>query len=903
MTRRPGIGPVAPVYNAGFMRSILPIRSLALLAALALAAAPGAASSARVLPDALHPAGTGGLAAVDHALAALATNRRLLVVGAHPDDEDSTALTLVVRGMGGEAAYLALSRGEGGQNLIGEELGEALGVLRTNELLAARGVDGARQFFSRAYDFGYTRSLDETLARWPEEELLADAVRVVRRFRPRVILSVFGNDGSGGHGQHQAAGKIAHEVAKYAADPAYRPDLGPAWTVTSLFRSAWFRPEAATAIHPMGVIEPFSGHSLVQIAALSRSQHRSQDMGRALDLGGRDGRYTREEGAGGTPDELFAGIDTRLAALAAPLPAGPLRDTTRALLEATELEAVQARAALRPEAPARAADALQRITFRLTTLAAQLRTAAAASGDSGIAAVAGEVDEKREIALEGLLAASGIALEAEADREALVAGEGVLVTARLWASGGGPWRGEGAALLGPGGLEIPMQPRAEEEATGQTDLWVWERKVEIPADAAPTMPYFLTAPRRGDLYDWSGATESLRGEPFGPPPLAVRFELVLPARGDGPDRFLTFEREVVFRSVDQALGEIRRPLRVVPPVEVVVGKPLAIVTPTSPLEGVAVELRSNATAPVAGTLENRGDCRSQLPDPVRFELAPGARARFERSVGACPGAAGGRTTTRFVARLDDGREFDLALTIVDYPHIRPTPMPVAATVEVVPVDLVWPAIGEVGYVLGASDQVPAALAEAGLEVTLLSGRDLADGDLARFGAIVVGSRAYETEPALAEANARLLDYARGGGLVIVQYQQYGFARGGFAPFPLEIARPHDRVTDESSPVVALAPDNPVFTTPNAIGPADWEGWVQERSLYMPATFDAAYQPLVELRDPEQPAQRGALLVAPLGRGHYVYTGLAFFRQLPAGVPGAFRLFANLLGLAGPQETP
>ena len=280
------------------------------------------------------------------------------------------------------------------------------------------------------------------------------------------------------------------------------------------------------------------------------------------------------------------------------------------------------------------------------------------------------------------------------------------------------------------------------------------------------------------------------------------------------------------------------------PVEVVVAKPLAIVTSAKPLETVEVEIRSNATAPVSGTLESRSDCRAQRLDPVSFELAPGERARFERLVRACPGPAGERTTTRFVARLADGREVDLALPLIEYPHVRPTPMPVAATVEVVPMDLVWPEVGEIAYVPGASDRVPAALAEAGLDVTLLTGRELVDADLARFGAIVIGTRAYEADEALGAANARLLDYVKNGGLLLVQYQQYPFVRGGFAPFPMEIARPHDRVTDETSPVTVLVPDDPVFTTPNAIGPADWRGWVQERSLYMPATFDAA-RPVIE----------------------------------------------------------
>ena len=881
----------APVYNAGSMRCTPPIRPLVLLLAFALAAAPGAAGSLHVLPDALRPAGTGGLAAVDRALAALATDRRLLVVGAHPDDEDSTALTLVDQGMGGEAAYLALSRGEGGQNLIGEELGEALGVLRTNELLAARGVDGGRQFFSRAYDFGYTRSLDETLARWPRELLLEDAVRVVRRFRPQVILSVFGNDGSGGHGQHQAAGWVAHEAFRLAGDPAFRPDLGPAWTVTSLFRSAWFRPEAATAIQPMGAIDPFSGHSLAQIAALSRSQHRSQDMGRALDLGGRDGRYTRVEGPAGESDDLFSGVDTRLAGVAAALGDDALRRRIEPGLERAERAARAARGGL-------GAGELQAAVAALGAARAEISAALDAvvgAEGAGVANVAELLQEKRRVAGLGWVAARSIAFEAETERERLVGDEPVHVAVSIWNAGSEPLGVVGVSLVGPELGERAAPDGARTLAPGE--LAKWEIEVELPARAQPTAPDYLHRPRHGDLYDWEILPPEERGEPFGAPPLAAHFAL------EAPGGELVVVREVVARSVDQALGEIRRPLRIVPPVEVSVVKPLVIVTASAPAETISVELHSNAMTPVAGVLESRGDCGGQGLEPVRFELAPGERARFERSLRACPGAAGGRTATCFVARLDDGRESDLALPVIDYPHIRPTPMPVAATVEVVPVDLVWPAIGEVGYVLGASDRVPAALAEAGLAVTLLSGRDLADGDVARFGAIVVGSRAYETEPALAEANARLLDYARGGGLVIVQYQQYDFVRGGFAPFPLEIARPHDRVTDESSPVVALVPGHAVFAAPNAIGPDDWRGWVQERSLYMPATWDAAYQPLLELRDPEQPAQRGALLVAPLGRGHYVYTGLAFFRQLPAGVPGAFRLFANLLGLAGPRETP
>jgi hypothetical protein len=266
---------------------------------------------------------------------------------------------------------------------------------------------------------------------------------------------------------------------------------------------------------------------------------------------------------------------------------------------------------------------------------------------------------------------------------------------------------------------------------------------------------------------------------------------------------------------------------------------------------------------------------SLAPPP---DLAPGAHAvRAAAIVEGEPGALG------------------LAVPVVDHPHIRPTPYPEPAVVSIAATDLDLPPL-RVGYVRGAADRVPELLAEVGVPIEVLDAAALAGGDLSAYDAIVVGSRAYETDPALARANPRLLAYARAGGLVIVQYQQYQFVEGGFAPFPLDIARPHGRVTDETAQVTLLAPDHPVFHRPNEIGAGDWAGWVQERGLYFPGTWDSAYVPLLAMGDPGREAERGALLVAPVGEGTWVYTGLAFFRQLPAGVPGAYRLFANLLAL-------
>jgi hypothetical protein len=238
----------------------------------------------------------------------------------------------------------------------------------------------------------------------------------------------------------------------------------------------------------------------------------------------------------------------------------------------------------------------------------------------------------------------------------------------------------------------------------------------------------------------------------------------------------------------------------------------------------------------------------------------------------------------------------MAYPNLDYPHIRPSPRPREAKARIAAIDVRLPALRRIGYVRGASDRVPEQLQEIGLPIHIMDPRELQFSDLREYDAIVIGSRAYETEEALRRANGRLLDYVRGGGLVIVQYQQYPFIEGGFAPLPLAIARPHDRVTDESAPVRPLDPAHPAFTRPNPIGEADWSGWVQERGLYFANTWDPGYTPLVEMTDPGGQPQRGGLLVAKVGKGTYVYTGLAFFRQLPAGVPGAYRLFANLLAL-------
>ena len=416
----------------------------------------------------------------------------------------------------------------------------------------------------------------------------------------------------------------------------------------------------------------------------------------------------------------------------------------------------------------------------------------------------------------------------------------------------------------------------------------------VARDAERTQPYFLRRPltNRGGLYDWSTAPAEVRGLPFEPPPVSARVRLVI---GGEP---ITLTREIVYRYRDQAIGEIRRPLFVTRDLDVAI-TPEELLWPIDGGSGSREPRHFTVTA----TNRSRGSAKARLAvttpsgwPPIAAESLAFTREDETKTVtvALAPPVADSLKAGSYDVRAGNGW-----LEIIDYPHIRPRALARPSLAQIRAARVALPALSHVGYVRGAADRVPEALLAVGVPLELVGPDSLARGDLSRYDAIVIGSRAYETEPALVANNGRLLDYVRDGGLVIVQYQQYPFVDGGFAPYPLTIARPHDRVTDENAPVTALDPSSPAFHYPNEIRPEDWRGWIQERGLYFAHTWDTTYVPLLETHDPapNPPAElKGGLLVAPLGRGTYVYTGLSFFRQLPAGVPGAYRLFVNLLGL-------
>jgi len=762
----------------------------------------------------------------------LGHEKRVLVIGAHPDDEDTDLITVLVRSDGVETAYLSLTRGEGGQNLIGDELGEALGVLRTEELLSARQLDGGRQFFTRAYDFGYSKTLEDTWAHWPRDTILKDVVRVIRQFQPQIIVAIFTGTPLDGHGQHQASGWAAREAFVAAGDPGRFPELqredGLApWQAQKLYRAARFTEAARMDTIQTGLLDAAVGKSYHQIAMASRSRHRSQDMGSLQTPGPAWTRVSLLEDRTGAGGSLWAGIDTS---------AQPQREQTR------------------------------ESRWKMN---------------------------ERGIVLDGYTRVADV-----------VPGQVVEVTSTLWNAGSLPI----SAALSLRVLDAHTPPHQVAVAPGAMATVV--DTVRIPP-VATTEPYYLRQPRDGSLYRWGRTPDA--SLPASPPLIEAEANV---------DGIGALSREVSYRWRDPAFGERRERMLVVPRVGVRLDRPVFAwpVADRAP-RSVTVLLRHGAADTTAGVVRLELPAGWPSPPPQPFRLTrQGAEAAVTFSVVSPVGTPAGAYEIRAVAVATDGTRYGEWMQVVDYPHIarRGLNHPASGTVRLM--DIAIPDLRAVGYVRGPADGVPDALAALGVPIVELGPDSLARGDLGRYDAIIIGSRAYETVPALSEANARLLEYAAAGGLVLVQYQQYDFFRGGFAPYPLEVGgvplsgmtlrtstgsspgavRPdaHDRVADESAPVRIIAPASPAVRTPNAIGAADWEGWVQERGLYFARSWAPEYRPVLEMHDPGEPPLEGGLLIAPVGHGTYVYTGLSFHRQLPAGTPGAYRLFMDLLALRG-----
>lgn len=778
----------------------------------------------------------------------------VLYVAAHPDDENTNLLAWLAGGRGMRAGYLSLTRGDGGQNLIGTEQDELLGLIRTQELLAARRIDGAEQFFTRARDFGYSKSAEETLRIWGRDEVLADVVLAIRRFQPDVIVTRF-NTRPPNHGQHTASALLAEEAFEAAADPKRFPEqlgvLKP-WKADRLLHnvSTWTLPPNADMSAylkvDVGGFDPLIGQSWGEVAAKSRSQHRSQGFGVPADRGP-DLEYFQPLAGARPKTDPFEGLEFSWRRWSG----------TEKVVQAVE----EAWRGFDPRAPQRSIPALLRVHEAISALPADNPWK--------------EFKLRETEAL--VVACAGLFLEARAAEATAVPGGEVALN--LVALNRSPAALRLVSVTLPGGESVPAGAELAEHAPFKLS-----KKVTIPEDAPISTPYWLRKPVEGGLY--AVEDRALIGRPEGEPTLTVTF--VYEAGGK---RF-TVVRPVVYAWVDPVRGELYRAFEIVPAVTATLEREV-IMFPNGGPQPVAVVLD-------AGRVDAAGKVRLEVPQGWRVEPAElpfqlGARGD-ERTVQfrvTPPKGAAERARLRVVVE-SGGRSESWRVRKVNHEHIPPQVVRQPSEAQLVPFTLATK-VRRIGYIPGPGDRVAESLAAVGYEVTLLPEDRLATEKLDRFEAILVGVRAFNASPRLSLQRERLLQYVEKGGRLVVQYNtnsRVGPLTALVSPYPLEIGR--DRVTDETAAMTPLTPSDPLLGAPNRLGPADFEGWVQERGLYFASKWDDKYRPVFAMSDPGEQPLRGGLLVARHGRGSYVYTGIAFFRQLPAGVPGAYRLLANLL---------
>jgi LmbE family N-acetylglucosaminyl deacetylase len=833
--------------------------SLASAALLLLLLLPHAARAQRpAQPDA---------AETQAALRTLGVTGSVLYVAAHPDDENTALLAYLARGRGVRTAYLSLTRGDGGQNILGSEKGALLGLVRTQELLAARRVDGAEQFFTRAIDFGFTRSPEETFRIWDHDAVLADVVRVVRLFRPDVVVARFPATGEGGHGQHTASAVLAAEAFDAAADPARFPEqladgLKP-WRPKRLVWNVFnFRPNEVPKDADkllsvdVGGYDPLLGKSYTEIAAESRTMHKSQAQGTPERRGPAPNYFAHLKGEPASKD-LFDGVDLSWRRFAGGEAVGRLLEEAAARYD--------------PRNPSASLPLLLRARRELARL----------PKDEPL------LGAKRAALDEVIRACAGLWVEATAADPYATPGAEVKVTTTLVNRSGFPVRFEGVGVSSAGADVARDELKNNQPLARETTL-------RVPPGAEYSQPYWLRDEPGKGLFKIR--ERGLVGAPESPATLAVPVNVVFGGVGDGGaggagGEAVGFSVPVLYRWTDRVRGDLYRPVVVVP--EVAVGLlEQTLVFPDRTPRQVRVTLRNNTAAGSAGTL------RLRLPagwtaSPSEIPVTLKARGdEFRASFGVTPPA--GASAAALTAEYESaGRTFTRGVLEIDYPHIpRQTVFP-EASAGLVRVDISKRG-QRVGYVMGSGDEVPEALRQVGYDVTLLSDEDLDAADLSRFDTVVTGVRAYNTRAALRRQQRRLLEYVERGGTLVVQYNTPDRALEGvqLGPYPFRFTQ--DRVTDEEAPVTLLAPGDALLSAPNRITPADFDGWVQERGLYFASEWDARYTPLFSARDPGAAELRGSTLVARHGKGTYVFTGLAFFRQLPAGVPGAYRLFVNMI---------
>ncbi|HVT46233.1 MAG TPA: PIG-L family deacetylase [Vicinamibacterales bacterium] len=882
------------------LRWLLPVTLL-----VCLAAAPA------VLPAQLklQPVPTTGDSALALQLRKLRMAGTLMMTDAHPDDENNALLAWASHGLGLRTTLVTATRGDGGQNEIGPEISDALAVLRTEELLAAHRFDGAEQYFTRAIDFGYSFSIDETYEKWGRDAIIGDFVRHIRTIRPDVIVGFLWTGTNGGL-HHQASTHLTAEAFRAAADPSRYPDqikegLHP-WQAAKFYYTGGggfggrggrgAGPTESSAPVPTGTYDPVLGETYNDLGVEARTMHRCQDVSQLLALPGPGrgrGYHLQDCTIPGELDKaetsIFDGVDLTLTGLARFAGATPPAALTIALRTIVQ-DVDQADAAFKR-------DGANAAVAPLAAGLHQVRALRSSLGRLGLSADAVyEIDFRlartERNFQDALLTAASVRVDAVASDMTVTPGQVVPVT--LYVGNRGTAAVELTGLTAHGTADRPC--RAQSLAPGAAVQCA--EALTIPADARLSDITFKHDPKF-ERYIFDPTV------PFGVPfaPTAFRATFGFTIAGEPVETSLPVQAR---NGTDMIAGEKRSDLLVVPALTLTL-TPDVIVAPTGApsTREIRVTVRNNSREATTANV--------QLHVPARWSVTPTTTpvtlsredeettVRF--AVSAPAGLPAGPAAIDAVATVGS-TSYVQGYQVVEYPHIHRRLLFHPAEAKVQQMDVKVAPNLRVGYIMGSGDRIPDAIEQLGVPVTLLTPDDLAWGDLSKYPVIMTGVRAYGNRPDLRANNQRLLDYVHDGGVLLVNYNRTEFNDAQYGPYPAKTSS--NRVTDENAPVRILVPDHPVFTTPNVIGPSTWDGWVQERGTYFLGDRAKEYVDLLESEDPfpnNAGPKRGALVEAHYGRGRWVYIGLVLWRQLPAGVPGAYQLLANLISLGSPAETP
>ncbi|HYV91284.1 MAG TPA: PIG-L family deacetylase [Chitinophagales bacterium] len=776
----------------------------------------------------------------------------VLYIAAHPDDENTRLLAYLANEKHYRTGYLSLTRGDGGQNLIGNEQGELLGLIRTQELLAARKVDGAEQFFTRANDFGYSKNPEETFAIWGKEKILADVVYVIRKFQPDVIITRFPTTGEGGHGHHTASAILAQEAFTAAADPKRFPEqlqYVKVWQAKRLLWNTFKFGSANTTSEDqfhfdVGVYNKLLGKSYGEIAAESRTNHKSQGFG-SLKTRGEQMEYFKTIAGDAPQHDLMDGVNTTWSRIETP-------NTIQASVNKIISEYT-------PEKPEASVVSLIDVDLDMRHLPDNYW----------------KTQKQKEVE-QLIVACSGLWFEAYSNSTSVSSGQTLNWNFQVVK------RCSFQIMLRT--VSLQNFDTTMDKALSENELFSFKHTQALDLKTSITQPYWLVNEK--SLGTFSFSDQSLAGKPENDPPVIAYFMF----RIAGID--FTFPRPLVYKYEDPVRGEVYRPLEVAPQVMVNIEEPVYLFSNNISKE-VKVTIKSAITnakgaaklfvpkgwnispANFPFELKNAGDETS-----VTFLLTPPAGS-ISASV----------DTLRAVLEMN-GTAYNRGIKTIAYDHIPAiTIFPVAKSKLVaVPLKITGK---NIGYVKGAGDFVPEMLREVGYKVSILSDDDIASGNLQQYDAIITGVRLYNTNQRMNILNGKLFEYVKNGGTLLTQYNTTAdLVTEKMGPYPFKLSR--ERVTDENAKVNFIDPKNPILNSPNKITDQDFEGWIQERGLYFLTAVDSNYQKVFTMNDPNESPLDGSLIVAKYGEGKFVYTGLSFFRELPAGVPGAFRLFVNLI---------